>query len=58
MFLEKIKELIKTDPLLPHKIGIVAGAAIGVVLGFIVSDKADQYEVRIIEEVTDGETDV
>lgn len=56
--LEKLEEIVKTDPLLPHKVGMILGAVIGLVLGLIVSDKADQYEVQIIEEVTDGETEV
>ena len=56
--IEKIKELGNNDPLLPHKVGIVAGTVIGIVLGLIVSDKADQYEVQIIEEEPNGETEV
>lgn len=35
-------------------VGLVTGAVAGVLVGLIVSDRADQYEV-IIEEVVDGE---
>jgi hypothetical protein len=48
--LEKLKNL-KNDELFFHKIGLVGGAVVGVIIGFIVSDQADNY-VEIIEEET------
>lgn len=53
--LEKIKDLGRKDPLIFHKIGIVGGGVIGVLLGMFISDRADQYEVEVLKEiVTDG----
>ena len=44
-------EKLKNDELIFHKVGLVIGAVAGVVIGFIVSDRADSY-VEIIEEET------
>jgi len=44
-------EKLKNDELIFHKAGLVIGALAGVVIGFIVSDRADNY-VEIIEEET------
>ena len=54
MFMEKLKELGNKDPLIFHKVGLGAGAILGVLLGMIISEKADDFEVEIIEEVIDG----
>lgn len=56
--IEKLKELAVKDELLFQKLGLGLGAATGLLIGMIISAKADQYEVRVIEEVTDGETKV
>ncbi len=53
--LEKLTELAEKDPLLFHKLGLTLGGLFGLVLGLVVSDRADQYEVEeIVEEVVDG----
>lgn len=53
--LEKLTELAEKDPLLFHKLGLTLGGIFGLVLGLVVSDRADQYEVEeIVEEVVDG----
>lgn len=54
MMLEKLTKLAEKDPLLFHKLGIALGSAVGLVLGLVVSDQADQYDVEIIEEVPNG----
>ncbi|MCK4787426.1 MAG: hypothetical protein KAV87_26950 [Desulfobacteraceae bacterium] len=52
---EKLTELAKKDPLLFHKLGLMLGGIFGIVIGLVVSDRADQYEVEeIIEEVVNG----
>lgn len=56
--LEKFKELAKEDELIFHKLGLGIGAVLGLLTGMIISAKADEYEVQIIEEATDGETEV
>jgi hypothetical protein len=48
--LERLKNL-KNDELFFHKIGLVGGAIVGIIIGFVVSDQADNY-VEIIEEET------
>ncbi len=54
MLIEKLKELAEKDPLLFHKVGVALGGVVGLVLGLVVSDQADQYDVEIIEEVPNG----
>ena len=51
---EKLKVLAEKDPLLFHKVGIVLGSAVGLVLGLVVSDRADQYDVEMLEEAPNG----
>lgn len=55
---EKLIELAKEDELIFHKLGLGIGAALGLLIGMIISAKADEYEVEIIEEAPDGETEV
>ena len=52
--LEKLTELAEKDPLLFHKLGIALGSVLGFLLGLVVSDQADQYDIKIIEEVPNG----
>lgn len=52
--IEKLTELAKKDPLLFHKLGVGLGSAVGLFLGLVVSDQADQYDVEIIEETPNG----
>jgi hypothetical protein len=53
--LEKLTELAKNDPLLFHKLGLALGGIFGLVLGLVVSDRADQYEVEeLVEEAVNG----
>ena len=47
-------EKLKNDELIFHKAGLVIGAIAGVVIGFIVSDRADNYVTIIEEETPDG----
>lgn len=42
--IEKLKELVEKDELLPHKLGLSLGSLIGLVLGMIISDRADEVE--------------
>ncbi len=43
------------DPLLFHKLGLALGGIFGILVGLVVSEKADQYEVEeLVEEVADG----
>lgn len=44
-------EKLKKDELIFHKAGLIIGALAGIVIGFIVSDRADNY-VKIVEEET------
>lgn len=44
---------LKHDELLPHKIGMLAGAVLGVLLGMVVSAEADELDVIEMEEVPD-----
>ncbi len=55
---EKLKELARKDELIFHKMGLGVGALSGILLGMMISAKADEYEVEIIEEASDGETEV
>ena len=55
MLVEKLTKLAEKDPLLFHKLGLTLGGIFGIVLGLIVSDRAEQYEVEeLVEEVVDG----
>lgn len=55
MLIEKLTELGKKDPLLFHKLGLTLGSIFGIVVGLVVSDRADQYEVEeLVEEVING----
>lgn len=53
-YLNKLKA-IRNSELLPHYIGVIFGVAAGVLLGGIISDRADNAEQLIIEplEATD-----
>jgi hypothetical protein len=52
---EKLTNLTEKDPLLFHKIGLALGGIFGLLVGLVVSDRADQYEVEeVMEEVVDG----
>lgn len=51
-----INRMLK-DGLLFHKIGLLVGAIVGVLIGFVVSAEADKYEVADISEETSEQTD-
>ncbi len=52
---EKLTGLAEKDPLLFHKLGLTLGGILGLVVGLVVSDRADQYEVEeIVEEAVNG----
>ncbi len=42
-------EKLKADPLLPHKAGLLVGTIVGVLIGFVVSDRADHFEIEMVE---------
>jgi len=56
----KLNEFIKNDELLFHKVGLLVGAIMGVLIGGVVSKRADDFELIINqeqekeEEVLDG----
>lgn len=43
--MEKLKELSRKDPLLWQKVGLLGGLIGGVLVGFVVSDRADRSEL-------------
>ena len=43
--MEKLKELSREDPLLWQKVGLVGGVVMGILVGFVVSDRADRDEL-------------
>ena len=48
-------EKFKNDPLFFHKAGLLLGTITGLLVGLVVSDRADQFEIEEIkEEVVDG----
>lgn len=48
-------EKLKQDELIFHKAGLIIGAVVGVLLGLVVSDRADRYEIPVEEEaIVDG----
>jgi len=47
-------EKIKNDELIFQKAGLVIGTIVGLVLGFVVSDRADQLESIKEEVIVDG----
>ena len=52
--IDKIKKYTLGDNLFFQKAGLLLGAFVGLVLGFIISDKADGYVIEEIAEVEDG----
>jgi len=46
-------DVIENDELLIHKLGGLIGAIFGLIIGMIISDKADQFDSYILE-VEDG----
>lgn len=55
--LEKIRDLADKDPLIFHKVGLVVGGTFGILLGLIISERADQYEVEVLEKEDGAEND-
>lgn len=50
-------EKFEKDSLFFHKVGLIFGTIFGLLIGFVVSDRADQFEVEEInveEVLTDG----
>jgi hypothetical protein len=45
-----LEKYIKDDELFFHKAGLVIGGLAGIFLGFVVSDRADRYEIEEIGE--------
>jgi len=57
--MNKIKNFL-TDDLLPQKIGLVVGGLVGVLVGMVISDRADQFQPVIEiddEEEANGEAE-
>ncbi|NIQ05592.1 MAG: hypothetical protein GWO20_07660 [Candidatus Korarchaeota archaeon] len=52
--IEKIKEKASNDPFIFQKTGLVVGSLTGLILGLVISDKADK-QVFEKPEVLDGE---
>ena len=58
--IEKLIELVENDELLLHKIGLTLGSIIGILIGTVVSKRADDfeavptYEIVEPEEILDG----
>ena len=56
--IEKLKNIVDGDGLFFQKAGLILGAVVGVLIGFVVSDRADKSVIETYEEVDDGpETD-
>ena len=43
-------EKFKNDPLFFHKIGLLLGTVSGLLIGLVVSDRADQFEIEEIKK--------
>lgn len=50
--LEKVRERGHQDPLFFHKIGLAGGAFVGLFIGLLISDRAENYD----KEIKDGES--
>ncbi len=48
-------EKLKNDELIFQKAGLIIGTLAGIVIGFIVSDRADNYVTVVEEENPDGQ---
>lgn len=48
-------EKFEKDGLFFHKIGLILGTTLGLLIGLVVSDRADQFE---IEEITEEEAPI
>lgn len=48
--LEKIRSLSE-DPLFYHKVGLLSGAVVGLLVGLYISGKAEDYDMSVLEEV-------
>lgn len=55
--LEKVRERGVQDPLLFHKIGLLAGSVAGLLVGLFISDRANEFDMTEIqiEETIDGQ---
>ena len=50
-------EKLLEDELFFHKVGLISGTVIGLLIGFVVSDRADRFEIeniKIEEVVVNG----
>ena len=54
--LKKIRDYVTNDELFIYQVGAVLGAIFGILIGLIVSDRADAYEI-LDEEVEDGSSE-
>ena len=45
-----IEKFAKKDGLFFHKIGLLSGAIVGLLIGLVVSDRADQFEIEELKE--------
>lgn len=52
---EKLNELISNDELLLHKIGLVLGSIVGILIGTIISKRADDFEMISTHEIIEPE---
>lgn len=60
--LKQLSELVRKDELILHKAGLFVGSIFGIMIGLIVSERADAFENNELsallqqEETLDGET--
>jgi len=58
MLLERFKKKMEEDELLIYKICVLAGTSAAFLLGLIISDQADKYEVTFIKEANDDNSTI
>jgi hypothetical protein len=53
--ISKLNQLIKNDELLLHKIGLVVGTMVGILIGGVITKRADEFEALPDYEIIDPE---
>ena len=53
--IEKLTELVNNDELLLHKIGLAIGTVVGILIGAIVTKRADDFEILPTHEIVEPE---
>jgi hypothetical protein len=48
---QKLIELVSNDELILHKIGLLLGSVVGIVIGGVVSKRADDFETLTTHDI-------